>query len=90
MRKCVHVIFLLIMTGFLNVTYAYCIADTIKDKTEDGSIIILDSGSSWRINFNDAGVSSDWELGDDVSVCNDSYIIDHDDDDERVGVTKIG
>lgn len=89
MLKIINILAMMITISLFNTVQAYCISDFIKDKTADGSFIVLESGSSWRVDFVDMEIASAWEAGEEVSVCDDHDMINHDSDDEKVNVRKI-
>lgn len=59
-------LFSLILLLFTPISYASCDSDFIRDKTNDGSIIILGAGSTWRVSSVDQVETSIWLAGSEV------------------------
>ena len=65
---------------------ASCDEEDIDTVAKDGEIIVLTDGSAWRSD--NPATSSTWLSADSVLVCNDTEMINKDEDGERVGITK--
>lgn len=65
---------------------ASCDEEDIDTVAKGGEIIVLTDGSAWQSH--DPATSSTWLSADSVLICNDSVMINKDEDGERVGVTK--
>lgn len=66
---------LLAMTFSLNNSFAYCENDFITNKSSDGSVLFLSSGTSWEVDSVDRVNSVLWLPSDDVILCDDSTIM---------------
>lgn len=68
--------------------YAECDDDYIKEKSSDGAVIFLDSGSVWEIDSGDRGDSALWRDLDEVLACDDGYLVNKGNG-EKVGAKKL-
>ena len=62
---------------------------SIQTKSDDGSLITLDDGSTWRVAADGQADAAAWVEGDEVIVCDDSTFINKDEDDEQVDVELL-
>jgi hypothetical protein len=67
-----------------------CDADTIDSIADDGSIIVMTSGASFRVNPLDQTDAMFWLSEDDVLICKDeTVIVNKNEKRERVRVSRI-
>ena len=67
--------------------FAGCDADTIETISEDGDLIVLQSGLSYDVDLTDQSTAAQWSENEDVLVCDDK-IINKDENGEAVGVSE--
>ena len=67
--------------------FAGCDADTIETISEDGDLIVLQSGLSYDVDLTDQSTAAQWSEHEDVLVCDDK-IINKDENGEAVGVSQ--
>lgn len=67
-----------------------CDDDTIDQVSDDGEIITMLSGATFRVRAADRADSALWTSTDDVLICRDeTEIINKDESNERVSVRRI-
>jgi hypothetical protein len=65
-----------------------CNQESIRNKSDDGGVLILTDGTVWEVDAVDRVDSALWMTGDDVLVCDD-YIINTDENGEKVDVRRL-
>jgi hypothetical protein len=67
-----------------------CDDDTIESISNDGAIIITNSGAVFRVDPSDRSDTAFWHRWDDVLICDgDTEIVDKDQNREHVGVKRV-
>lgn len=61
----------------------------IQDKSDDGSVIILEDGSKWLISTVDRVDTALWLITDNITICPDEGYIINTDDAEKADATLI-
>jgi hypothetical protein len=74
---------------FSQQAFAACEEDTIDDVSEDGSTITLLSGDVYEVDPVDQVDSQLWLSTDDILVCDQSTMINKDENAERVHVRRL-
>ena len=81
-------LFLIIIVALVpHPAFAGCDADTIETISEDGDLIVLQSGLSYDVDLTDQSTAAQWSENEDVLVCDDK-IINKDENGEAVGVSQ--
>lgn len=62
---------------------------SIQTKSEDGSLITLNDGSTWRVVGGGQTEASIWVDGDEILVCDDDTFINKDEENEQVDVELL-
>ncbi|MEZ2604305.1 hypothetical protein [Kluyvera intermedia] len=62
---------------------------SIQTKSDDGSLITLDDGSTWRVDGGGQADAAVWVDGDEILVCDDGTFINKDEDNEQVDVELL-
>ncbi|MEW6437235.1 MAG: hypothetical protein AB1508_08695 [Pseudomonadota bacterium] len=68
--------------------FAGCDQDTIQTVSEDGDLIVLQSGASYDVDLGDQATASQWTENQDVLVCRGSKIINKDENGESIDVLE--
>jgi hypothetical protein len=68
--------------------FAECDRDTIETVSEDGDLIVLQSGASYDVDLGDQAIASQWAENQDVLVCRESKIINKDENGESIDVLE--
>lgn len=63
--------------------------NSIQTKNDDGTILTLTDGSTWRVIGGGEVDSQLWMEGEDVLVCDDGTIINKDEENEQVSVELL-
>ena len=66
--------------------FASCEEDTIDTLSDDGELLVLESGQAFDVSAGDSSTSAGWSEGDTVLMCGD-IVIDKDQGGEKVEVT---
>jgi hypothetical protein len=80
---------ILFFTLFISSTNAFAICDQLylQEITDDGNTIILNNGKIWKA-VNPGFSAIGWDINDDVVMCGDGVMINHDQN-ERIAVSRI-
>ena len=68
--------------------FAGCDADTIETVSQDGDLIVLQSGASYDVDVSDQSTASQWTENQDVLVCRGRKIVNKDENRESVDVSE--
>lgn len=81
----------LFMTGVCGSAFAQtCDEDSISFVSEDGSIIKLSSGAVFKVDDpGDQANAASWVAEEDVLNCDDTYLINKDEDGEKLSVIRL-
>jgi hypothetical protein len=66
-----------------------CEEDTIETVSSDGSVLIMISGATYKVDDADQVDTELWLAVDDVLICDDEEIINTDEDSEKASVERI-
>lgn len=81
---------LLLVSGWSNAVLASCESGHwLQAKNDEGTILTLEDGSTWRVTGGDEIDSQLWIPIDNVLVCDDGTIINTDEDNEQVNVELL-
>jgi len=86
MRRAIAILTAVALLALVRPALAACDEDTIDTISDEGDLIVLDSGDSYDVDLGDEGTALGWSEGDDVLVC-DATIVNKDEDGERVSVS---
>lgn len=87
MKKIIIAAFFMAAAGS---AYASCESGySIQTKSDDGTILTLDDGSVWRVIGGGEVDSALWMDMDDILLCDDSTIINTDENNEQVSVELL-
>ena len=81
----------LLMTAVYGTAFAQtCDEDSISSVSEDGSVIVLQSGAVFKVDDpGDQVDAASWVPEEDVLNCGDMYLINKDEDGEKVSVIRL-
>ncbi len=66
-----------------------CENDSIESVSDTGSILLMVSGEVYEVGAGDTAYTQFWLTDDDVLVCDDSEIINNDDNGEKTAVKRL-
>jgi hypothetical protein len=90
MRKIMPFLLLITLCSCASLVEATeCWTDSIMSVSSNGSILIMLSGSIYKVDELDRLDSELWLAADDVLVCDDGRIINKDEDGEVVGAQRL-
>ncbi len=81
--------FLLVLAFSVPAAAQSCEDDSIESVSSDGAIIVMMSGAVFRVDAGDQVDTALWLPVEDVLICNDSEIINKDENAEHASVTRL-
>jgi hypothetical protein len=67
-----------------------CDEDSIASVSKDGSIVVLQSGKVFKVDdFGDQANAASWVAEEDVLNCDDTSLVNKDEDGEKISVIRL-